>query len=68
MYAKTRSLLTPEQLAALDATLAAEMAIDGKLGDIDRDLVPLMIFLAGPGARFITGQIFAVDGGVLMVR
>jgi NAD(P)-dependent dehydrogenase (short-subunit alcohol dehydrogenase family) len=68
MYAKTRSLLTPEQLAALDATLAAEMAIDGKLGDIDRDLVPLMVFLAGPGSRFITGQIFAVDGGVLMVR
>ncbi len=68
MYAKTRSLMTPEQLAALDATLKAEMPIDGKLGDIDRDLVPLMVFLAGPGARFITGQIFSVDGGILMVR
>jgi NAD(P)-dependent dehydrogenase (short-subunit alcohol dehydrogenase family) len=68
MYAKTRSLMTPEQLAALDATLKAEMPIDGKLGDVDRDLVPLMIFLAGPGSRFITGQIFAVDGGILMVR
>src|ERR1700730_2978184 len=68
MYAKTRSLMTEEQLAALDATLKAEMPIDGELGEIDRDLVPLMVFLAGPGARFITGQIFAVDGGVLMVR
>jgi NAD(P)-dependent dehydrogenase (short-subunit alcohol dehydrogenase family) len=68
MYAKTRSLMSPQQLAALDATLRAEMPIDGKLGDVDRDLVPLMVFLAGPGARFITGQIFAVDGGVLMVR
>jgi NAD(P)-dependent dehydrogenase (short-subunit alcohol dehydrogenase family) len=68
MYAKTRSLMTEEQLAALDATLRAEMPIDGELGDIDRDLVPLLVFLAGPGARFITGQIFAVDGGVLMVR
>ena len=68
MYAKTRSLMTEEQLAALDATLRAEMPIDGKLGEIDRDLVPLLVFLAGPGARFITGQIFPVDGGVLMVR
>ena len=68
MYAKTRSLMTEEQLARLDATLKAEMPIDGKLGDIDRDLVPLMVFLAGPGARFITGQIFSVDGGLLMVR
>ncbi len=68
MYAKTRSLMTPEQLTALDATLRAEMPIDGKLGDIDRDLVPLMVFLAGTGARFITGQIFSVDGGLLMVR
>jgi NAD(P)-dependent dehydrogenase (short-subunit alcohol dehydrogenase family) len=68
MYAKTRSLMTEEQLAALDATLRAEMPIDGKLGEIDRDLVPLLVFLAGPGARFFTGQIFPVDGGVLMVR
>jgi NAD(P)-dependent dehydrogenase (short-subunit alcohol dehydrogenase family) len=68
MYAKTRSLMTAEQLAALDATLRAEMPIDGKLGEIDRDLVPLLVFLAGPGARFITGQIFSVDGGMLMVR
>jgi NAD(P)-dependent dehydrogenase (short-subunit alcohol dehydrogenase family) len=68
MYAKTRSLMTEAQLAALDATLAAEMPIDGKLGEIDRDLVPLLVFLAGPGARFMTGQIFSVDGGILMVR
>jgi NAD(P)-dependent dehydrogenase (short-subunit alcohol dehydrogenase family) len=68
MYAKTRSLMTPEQLAALDATLKAEMPVDGELGDIDRDLVPLMVFLAGAGSRFITGQIFSVDGGLMMVR
>jgi NAD(P)-dependent dehydrogenase (short-subunit alcohol dehydrogenase family) len=68
MYARTRSLMTAEQLAALDATLKAEMPIDGRLGEIDRDLVPMMVFLAGPGARFMTGQIFSVDGGILMVR
>jgi len=68
MYAKTRSEMSPDRLAALDARLAAEMPIDGKLGDAERDLVPLMLFLCTDGARFITGQIFAVDGGLLMVR
>lgn len=68
MYLKTRSLMSADALAALDAKLAADMPIDGKLGDPDRDLAPLMLFLAGPGSRFITGQIFAVDGGLTMVR
>jgi NAD(P)-dependent dehydrogenase (short-subunit alcohol dehydrogenase family) len=68
MYARTRASMTAEQLAAHDAQIAAVMPIDGRLGDVDRDLVPLMCFLAGPGSRFITGQVFAVDGGMLMVR
>lgn len=68
MYAKTRANMDADQLAALDARLAADMPIDGQLGDAQRDLVPLMLFLCGTGARFITGQIFAVDGGLLMVR
>ncbi|MDB5715810.1 MAG: family oxidoreductase [Sphingomonadales bacterium] len=68
MYAKTRSEMSPDRLAALDARLAADMPIDGRLGEVQRDLVPLMLFLCTDGARFITGQIFAVDGGLLMVR
>jgi len=27
-----------------------------------------MVFLAGPGSRFITGQIIAVNGGLEAVR
>jgi NAD(P)-dependent dehydrogenase (short-subunit alcohol dehydrogenase family) len=68
MYLKTRSLMSSEALAALDAKLAADMPVDGKLGDPDRDLAPVLRFLAGPGSRFITGQIFSVDGGLTMVR
>lgn len=68
MYAKTRSEMSAAALATLDARLAADMPIDGKLGDVERDLVPPMLFLCSDGARFITGQIFAVDGGLLMVR
>lgn len=68
MYHKTRSLMAPEALAALDARLAVEMPIDGRLGDPDRDLAPVVRFMAGPGSRFMTGQIFSVDGGAMMVR
>lgn len=68
MYAETRAALAPDALTALDARLASDMPIDGRLGDAERDLVPLMLFLCTDGARFMTGQIFAVDGGLTMVR
>jgi NAD(P)-dependent dehydrogenase (short-subunit alcohol dehydrogenase family) len=68
MYQETRSLMSADALAAHDARMASDMPIDGKLGDPDRDLAPLMRFLAGAGSRFITGQVFAVDGGLAMVR
>lgn len=68
MYARTRAAMSPEQLAAHDLDLSRRIPLDGRLGDVDRDLVPVVSFLAGPGARFITGQTIAVDGGMLMVR
>jgi NAD(P)-dependent dehydrogenase (short-subunit alcohol dehydrogenase family) len=68
MYAKTRSRMSPEVLAAHDARIAEDMPIDGRLGDPDRDLVPVVAFLSTEGARFITGQVIPVDGGLLMVR
>jgi NAD(P)-dependent dehydrogenase (short-subunit alcohol dehydrogenase family) len=30
-------------------------------------LAPLLVFLAGEGSRFITGQLLAIDGGAMMV-
>ena len=68
MYDKTRAAMTPEQLLAHDAFMAGAVPIGGRLGDVDRDFVPVIAFLAGDGARFMTGQIFAVDGGTLMLR
>lgn len=68
MYQATRDAMTPDQLAAHDASLATAIPLGGRFGDPDRDFAPVAVFLASDGARFMTGQMFAVDGGVLMVR
>ena len=68
MYLATRAAMTPEQLAAHDASLATSIPLGGRFGDAERDFAPVAVFLAGDGARFMTGQMFSVDGGVLMVR
>jgi NAD(P)-dependent dehydrogenase (short-subunit alcohol dehydrogenase family) len=67
MYDKTRASYTPEQLKAHDAVMKAAILIGGKLGDPERDFAPLMVFLAGDGAGFLTGQTYAVDGGALIL-
>ena len=48
--------------------MAMSIVIGGKLGDPVRDLGPIMVFLAGEGARFLTGQIIAANGGTGMSR
>lgn len=68
MFDETRSKLTPEALAELDARFARDIPLGGKLGDIERDFVPVMAFYCSRGARFITGQTIAIDGGKLMAR
>jgi NAD(P)-dependent dehydrogenase (short-subunit alcohol dehydrogenase family) len=42
--------------------------LGGDLGDAERDFVPYMVFLAGDGASFVTGQMISIDGGMTMVR
>ncbi len=41
--------------------------LGGALGEPARDLGPMLVFLAGAGSGFITGQLLAVDGGLMMV-
>jgi len=67
MYDKTRSEMTPEQLARHDAQMAVNVPLGGKLGDAEKDFAPMMVFLAGDGAGFLTGQTYCIDGGILML-
>ncbi|HLS24544.1 MAG TPA: SDR family oxidoreductase [Beutenbergiaceae bacterium] len=44
------------------------IAMGQKYGDPKDDLGPVMVFLASPGSRFISGQLIPVDGGQSSVR
>ena len=52
--------LTQEQIDAVLSQVPLE-----RLGDPE-DVAPLVGFLAGDGARYITGQVLHVDGGLVM--
>lgn len=67
MYEKTRASMSAEQLALHDEDMARRIPIGGRLGDAESDLAPVLVFLAGEGSRFVTGQTLAVDGGLMMV-
>lgn len=68
MYLEARSRATPEQLTASHWRNHASIALGGTYGDPDRDLGPVMVFLASDASRFITGQLIPVDGGQTNVR
>jgi len=68
MYDHVRERMSQEELAGHDAYMAGAIPLGGKLGDPQRDLAPVLVFLASDGARFITGQTIAIDGGLTLVR
>ena len=67
MYDATRASMAAEQLKNHDVLMANNIPLGGKLGNADHDLAPVLVFLAGEGARFITGQTIPIDGGMLMM-
>ncbi|WP_328349688.1 SDR family oxidoreductase [Mycobacterium sp. NBC_00419] len=64
---RLREFLGPAAAPFIDEQIRASIPLGGALGDPDRDLGPVLVFLAGEGSHFITGQLLAVDGGLVML-
>ncbi len=60
-----REFLGPEAAARMARNTS--IVIGGQLGDPHHDIGPVFVFLASPAAHFVTGQLIAVDGGIMMV-
>ena len=68
MYEVTRNNMTPEQRKAYDEKVKQIIPLGGAYGDAERDLAPVMVFLASDASRFIiTSQLIPVDGGMSSV-
>jgi NAD(P)-dependent dehydrogenase (short-subunit alcohol dehydrogenase family) len=68
MYVEARERATEEQNTVSYWRNEYPIALGQAYGDPDRDLGPVMVFLASDASHFITGQLIPVDGGQTSVR
>ena len=68
MYEEARARYSVEELPAHEELIAQLIPLGGKPGDPARDVAPVVVFLVSAAARFITGQIVAIDGGMAPLR
>ena len=68
MYKYWLETADPAVVEPYKAGLKQMFPLFGDMGEVDTDLVPVMVFLASDGARYINGQVICVNGGLVMVR
>lgn len=67
-YIRTAQALSPvHSLGADGLAAAADFIPMGRIGEPE-DIADVALFLASPAARYLTGQVLAVDGGLLVGR
>jgi 3-oxoacyl-[acyl-carrier protein] reductase len=64
---RLKEFLGPEAAEFIDEQIKSTIPLGGALGDPVNDLRPTLVFLCSEGSRFITGQLIAVDGGLVML-
>jgi NAD(P)-dependent dehydrogenase (short-subunit alcohol dehydrogenase family) len=64
---RLREFLGPAAAHFIDEQIKSTIPLGGALGDPVSDLGPTLVFLCSEGSRFITGQLIAVDGGLVML-
>jgi NAD(P)-dependent dehydrogenase (short-subunit alcohol dehydrogenase family) len=67
MYDRHRARMSDQERLVHDMAMQHVIPLGGRLGDPDQDMAPVMVFLAGDGSRFMTGQAIVVDGGMIML-
>jgi NAD(P)-dependent dehydrogenase (short-subunit alcohol dehydrogenase family) len=67
MYDAWRARMSEQERMIHDMAMQHVVLIGGRLGDPDADCAPVMVFLASDASHFMTGQCFAVDGGMIML-
>jgi NAD(P)-dependent dehydrogenase (short-subunit alcohol dehydrogenase family) len=67
MYDAWRARMSDQERMIHDMAMQHVVPLGGKLGDPDGDAGPVMVFLASDLSHFMTGQCFAVDGGMIML-
>lgn len=66
-YIRTAQLLSRQHSLGPDADKAGAFIPMGRIGEPD-EIADVIVFLASNGARYMTGQVVVVDGGLLVGR
>lgn len=68
MYQQYLDSLEPEAREVFLKAERLKVPMKGEMGDVDRDMAPVMVFLASDASSYINGQTIPVNGGRNMIR